>query len=595
MEFWNGIKRRASAWHAAALGWAKTQVAEAPNVRPLVCFRAACTVVSLGALMQAHAGISYVNSASALNPTDFISWNRVGPDGTLVFNPTKGISTNGLRFIVAKQASGAMRIADEPLQGQHELCLNTQNGSEVSIEFEHPVSAAGAVVVLSSSTYANLTVRAYDASGALIMQTTEAHLPGSSDDAKFMGAVGNGENIKTLEYTSDYGVISLGHLGLRPFNANDTFPSDLSDYYMKSVSDRPLPVVSDQTYSVVKNSSYVSPDPNVLVGSINAEGARLAKGPEHAQSFTLYPDGSFDYVPQKDYHGHDQFLFVGTGDYGQTLSLPGKANIDVLWINSQPTFTAGPDQVSEEDAGLQTVENWAKNISAGAADEDPVQKLTWFVTDDNPELFVEQPKLSSAGTLTYTAAPHMSGTAHVTVWLKDDGGIDNGGVDVSKPAHFTITVTGVDHKPILDPLLDRTVVEGDTMEVQALGTTVDLGKSLSYSLVNAPEGMTINHLTGLIRWTPGKEDGGKSYAVTVCALSGGSSELSDSKVMIVDVMSLTAKHMIDESRALASAKPAASKPSAIKMATIRRTAAMPIAGIQKTYVAMAHKPRYWVE
>ena len=51
------------------------------------------------------------------------------------------------------------------------------------------------------------------------------------------------------------------------------------------------------------------------------------------------------------------------------------------------------------------------------------------------------------GTLTYTAAPERHGTATVTVSVRDTGGLANGGVDVSTPETFTITITTVNDAP----------------------------------------------------------------------------------------------------------------------------------------------------
>ena len=38
-------------------------------------------------------------------------------------------------------------------------------------------------------------------------------------------------------------------------------------------------------------------------------------------------------------------------------------------VNDAPSFTKGADQTTNEDAGAQTVNNWATNISAGPPDE----------------------------------------------------------------------------------------------------------------------------------------------------------------------------------------------------------------------------------
>src|SRR5262249_2487875 len=98
-------------------------------------------------------------------------------------------------------------------------------------------------------------------------------------------------------------------------------------------------------------------------------------------------------------------------------------------VNDAPAFTKGPDQMVSEDAGGQTVNNWATAISAGPADESG-QVLTFQIPGNtNPGLFSAGPAVSATGTLTYTPAANANGSATITINLKDDGGTANGGVD----------------------------------------------------------------------------------------------------------------------------------------------------------------------
>ena len=133
-------------------------------------------------------------------------------------------------------------------------------------------------------------------------------------------------------------------------------------------------------------------------------------------------------------------------------------------MNDVPSFTKGGDQglapLVLEDAGAQTVANWATNISAGPPNETdglclPLsaaacqQTVTFQVTNNtNTALFAAQPAIAPNGTLTYEPAPNANGSATVTVTLRDTGGTANGGVDTSASQTFTITVTPVNDPPI---------------------------------------------------------------------------------------------------------------------------------------------------
>ncbi len=139
-----------------------------------------------------------------------------------------------------------------------------------------------------------------------------------------------------------------------------------------------------------------------------------------------------------------------------TANLFGTANITItlnttsgstsrtfqLTVNSSndaPSFTKGPDQTVNENAGPQTVNGWATNLSAGPADESG-QTLAFLTTNNtNPGLFAAAPAISSTGTLTFTPATGISGTAFITVALMDNGGTANGGQDTTSQT-FNITV-----------------------------------------------------------------------------------------------------------------------------------------------------------
>ncbi len=116
--------------------------------------------------------------------------------------------------------------------------------------------------------------------------------------------------------------------------------------------------------------------------------------------------------------------------------------ITVESVNDVPEFVRGPDVVVDEDAGFQSIANWATGISAGASNESE-QTVSFEVTSSNPGLFSTQPSLDTDGTLSFVPADNVYGEAIVTVTALDDGGTENGGVDRSAGVDFTITVNQV--------------------------------------------------------------------------------------------------------------------------------------------------------
>jgi len=157
------------------------------------------------------------------------------------------------------------------------------------------------------------------------------------------------------------------------------------------------------------------------------------------------------YTPTGDYNGSDSFTFAvtdtGEADSPALASAPATVSVTVDPVNDAPSFAKGSDQTVEEDAGPQSVANWATNISPGAADESD-QAASFAVTSDSPGLFAAGPAISSNGRLTYTPADDANGSAVITVVAKDDGGTANGGVDTSAPQTFRITINSVNDVPV---------------------------------------------------------------------------------------------------------------------------------------------------
>jgi uncharacterized protein YaiE (UPF0345 family) len=91
-------------------------------------------------------------------------------------------------------------------------------------------------------------------------------------------------------------------------------------------------------------------------------------------------------------------------------------------------------------AVVHTVPSFAINISPGPAAESS-QVVDFIVNNGNNALFSVQPAIDASGTLTFTPAPGMNGSAQVTVQIHDNGGTLNGGVDTSASRSFTIVVT----------------------------------------------------------------------------------------------------------------------------------------------------------
>lgn len=168
--------------------------------------------------------------------------------------------------------------------------------------------------------------------------------------------------------------------------------------------------------------------------------------------------GNLTYTLAPDASGSDLVTVTlqdsgGTLNGGVNLSTPVTFHINAQFVNDPPTFTAGANQTTNDDAGPVSIANWATNISPGEGANEQYQKsgLFFTLTNDHPELFSVLPGINPAtGNLTFTPKPSVANTDvvdHLTVLLHDSAGTANGGVNVSLPQSFTIDVQFVNVAP----------------------------------------------------------------------------------------------------------------------------------------------------
>ncbi|MGD1858989.1 MAG: DUF4347 domain-containing protein [Leptolyngbyaceae cyanobacterium] len=207
------------------------------------------------------------------------------------------------------------------------------------------------------------------------------------------------------------------------------------------------------------------------LGAVSETNARLLAADANTRLY-FQPSANFngDITDAITFRAWDQTIGAN-GDTGVDVSTnggttafsaeTGNASITVTAVNDAPSFTKGGDQSVAQDAGSQTVTGWASAIAAGPTDEAD-QNLTFQVSNDNNALFSAQPTIdSTTGNLTYTAAAGVTGSAIVTVNIKDDGGTANGGVDTSADQTFSITVKDTTNPTVTVNIVDAVLSDTD--------------------------------------------------------------------------------------------------------------------------------------
>ncbi len=217
---------------------------------------------------------------------------------------------------------------------------------------------------------------------------------------------------------------------------------------------------------------------------------------------SIAANGTLTYTPAANANGTATITVTlhdggGTANGGQDTSASQTFTITVNPVNDAPSFTKGADQTVNENAGAQTVLNWATAISAGPPNESG-QALNFLVSNDNNALFSTQPAISQTGTLTFTPAQNASGTATVTVQLHDNGGTTNGSADASASQTFTITIPApaVNHAPSFNVGPDQVVSENSSAHAIAnwatdisAGPPDESGQTVTFQLVVGNPGL----------------------------------------------------------------------------------------------------------
>lgn len=164
--------------------------------------------------------------------------------------------------------------------------------------------------------------------------------------------------------------------------------------------------------------------------------------------------------------------------------------------NTAPTANA-QSVITNEDTPLE--------ITLTASDPNVNNVLTYTVTSGPTN-----GTLSGTGSsLTYTPNANFYGSDSFDFEVSDGA--------LTSSATVTINVGSVNDPPVLDPILDKTVFIGDTLNFTATASDVDLpNDSLTFSLTGTvPAGASINPSTGAFAWTPAVGQVGAIYPVGV--------------------------------------------------------------------------------
>jgi hypothetical protein len=301
-------------------------------------------------------------------------------------------------------------------------------------------------------------------------------------------------------FSTQPSVSSTGVLSYNPApNANGTATVTVSAHDNGGTANGGVDSSAPQTFTItvapVNDAPSFTSGGNVAVnedsGSYSAAWATaISAGPadESSQTVTFHvsndnnalfsaqpslsPSGVLTFTPAADAFGTATVTVTlqdngGTANGGVDTSAAQTFTITLSPVNDAPSFTPGPSVTTGDNSSYSAP--WATAISAGPANESG-QTVAFHVTNDNNALFSVQPAISPSGVLSFSTLANHTGSATVSVYLQDNGGTANGGVDTSATVMFTITITHTNVAPVANNDSYETI--GNTqLEVNASHTT----------------------------------------------------------------------------------------------------------------------------
>jgi hypothetical protein len=172
-------------------------------------------------------------------------------------------------------------------------------------------------------------------------------------------------------------------------------------------------------------------------------------------------------------------------------------------------------------------------FTATASDvDDPAQTLTFSLVGA-PEGASIDPAM---GVFSWTPNELQGGSPFTFRVVVSDG-------ELSGYEIITVYVNETNSEPVLDPIGPQTVNELDTLEFTATASdSDDPEQTLTFSLVGAPEGASIDSATGEFSWTPTEAEDG-IYTFDVCVSDG---ELDDCETITVTVNEVNVPPVLGE-------------------------------------------------
>jgi VCBS repeat-containing protein len=174
------------------------------------------------------------------------------------------------------------------------------------------------------------------------------------------------------------------------------------------------------------------------------------------------------------------------------------------------------------------------NVPISAFDADlPSNGLTFSLNAGAPAGAAINP---TTGAFSWTPTPAQGGTTNVIGVTARD----NGTPPLSDTKTFSVAVTPSNTAPVMSPIPNQAVSEGNLLTVTVIARDADVPvNKLIYSLApGAPVGIAVNPDTGVLTWTPGEAQGPSTNIVRVRVTDDGVPPLGTEQPVVIAVNEL---------------------------------------------------------
>jgi len=243
-------------------------------------------------------------------------------------------------------------------------------------------------------------------------------------------------------------------------------------------------------------------------------------------SLTINTDGTFDYTPNADFFGTDNFTYRICDNGSPSLCATATVTITVNDINDAPIATADAPPAIDEDASIT-------NYNLLANDSDPEGNTITINTTPVSNVSNGSLTINTNGTFTYSPNANFNGTDNFTYQI-----CDNGSPSLCATGSVTITVTPINDNPTI---VGESITINEDATISAfnlLANDSDLDGDNIIINTTAVSGVSNGSLTilanGTFNYTPtANYNGSDSFTYEVC--DDGSPSLCNSATVNITI------------------------------------------------------------